>query len=116
MSANNIGNEGAKALGPYLVKLNNLTALLLSCTWLGLCLGRTKDRVACWRCCMTGGPGFVCACVMPANNIGEEGAKALGPHLAKLSNMTALYLGCAWRRRRCFFTMHRTWLFGDGVA
>ena len=26
------------------------------------------------------------------NNIGEEGAKALGPHLAKLVNMTLLAL------------------------
>jgi len=29
---------------------------------------------------------------MSGNNIGDEGAKALGPHLAKLSNMTTLYL------------------------
>ena len=27
------------------------------------------------------------------NNIGEEGAKALGPHLAKLVNMHTLHLG-----------------------
>ena len=26
------------------------------------------------------------------NNIGEEGAKALGPHLAKLVNMSTLWL------------------------
>ena len=26
------------------------------------------------------------------NNIGEEGAKALGPHLAKLVNITVLWL------------------------
>jgi len=29
---------------------------------------------------------------MSGNNIREEGAKALGPHLAKLSNMTTLHL------------------------
>jgi len=38
--------------------------------------------------------------VAAGNNIGEEGAKALGPHLAKLSNMTTLHLGCA-----CWFVV-----------
>jgi len=33
---------------------------------------------------------------MSGNKIGEEGAKALGPHLAKLSNMTTLLLHSAW--------------------
>ena len=33
--------------------------------------------------------------VATGNNIGNEGAKALGPHLAKLSNMTALHLICS---------------------
>jgi len=28
-----------------------------------------------------------------ANNFGEEGAKALGPHLAKLVNIHTLHLG-----------------------
>jgi len=28
------------------------------------------------------------------NNIGDEGAKALGPHLAKLMNMRTLNLFC----------------------
>jgi len=35
------------------------------------------------------------------NNIGEEGAKALGPHLSKLVNMTELYL--IGRKRGCTF-------------
>jgi len=30
---------------------------------------------------------------MPVNNIGEEGGKALGPHLAQLVNMHTLGLG-----------------------
>ena len=37
---------------------------------------------------------------MSDNNIGDEGAKALGPHLAKLNNMTHVYLSgvyCHWR-------------------
>ena len=38
-----------------------------------------------------------CACGMwvwvSGNNIGEEGAKALGPHLGKLVNMNTLGLG-----------------------
>ena len=33
---------------------------------------------------------------MSGNKIGEEGAKALGPHLAKLSNMTTMKLHSAW--------------------
>jgi len=32
--------------------------------------------------------------MMSVNNIREDGAKALGPHLAKLNNMTTLNLGC----------------------
>jgi len=32
---------------------------------------------------------------MSGNNIGDEGAKALGPHLAKLNNMETLGLGGA---------------------
>ena len=35
---------------------------------------------------------------MSANNIGVEGAKALGPHLATLSNMTTLDLSSTWWR------------------
>jgi len=35
--------------------------------------------------------------VATGNKIGDEGAKALGPHLAKLSNMTTLGLdGACW--------------------
>jgi len=32
---------------------------------------------------------------MSANKIGVEGAKALGPHLAKLNNMATVDLLCA---------------------
>ena len=32
---------------------------------------------------------------MSDNHIGDEGAKALGPHLAKLNNMTTLELSSA---------------------
>jgi len=46
-----------------------------------------------------------CACGVwvwvSGNNIGEEGAKALGPHLAKLVNMNTL--GLAGRKRGCTF-------------
>ena len=36
---------------------------------------------------------WVCGCVgVSDNDIGEEGAKALGPHLAKLVNMSKLWL------------------------
>ena len=42
-----------------------------------------------------------CACGVwvwvSGNNIGEEGAKALGPHLAKLVNMNTLVLSCKKR-------------------
>jgi len=34
-------------------------------------------------------------CVMSVNNIGGEGAKALGPHLAQLTNLITLNLSCA---------------------
>ena len=33
-----------------------------------------------------------CGVWVPGNNIGEEGAKALGPHLAKLVNINVLEL------------------------
>jgi len=31
-------------------------------------------------------------CWVPENNMGDEGVKALAPHLAKLSNLKELYL------------------------
>ena len=40
--------------------------------------------------------------VMPGNSIGEEGAKTLGPHLAKLNNMTTLNLNSACMRVMVF--------------
>jgi len=101
VSGNNIGEEGAEALGPHLAKLVNMTVLDLA--------GR-KCR---WRVCVCG--GVVCCCCgcekqehlwvcggvgVSDNDIGEEGAKALGPHLAKLVNMTVLDLAgrrCRWR-------------------
>jgi len=51
---------------------------------------------------------------MSDNNIGVEGAKALGPHLAKLSNMATLELSSAWRQE-CL-SMHRRYLFVGSVA
>ena len=51
---------------------------------------------------------------MSGNNIGDEGAKALGPHLAKLNNMTTLNLWGTWRQE-CL-SMHRRCLFVGNVA
>ena len=55
----------------------------------------------CWGCHVN--QSHVVVCVMSANNIGEEGAKALGPHLAKLTTMTTVMVYSAWRR--CFLVM-----------
>ena len=91
-----IGEEGAKALGPHLAKLHNMTTLDLSCAWWRWCLdvdrtwlfvGGVARMMVAW---------LLRACAMSDNNIGEEGAKALGPHLAKLNSMTTLYLSCTW--------------------
>jgi len=90
VSGNNIGEEGAKALGPHLAKLVNMTELYLK--------GRKRGWDVCM--CVRGGCFVVvkstCACGVwvwvSDNNIGEEGAKALGPHLAKLVNMNKLWL------------------------
>jgi len=38
---------------------------------------------------------WLCVRLMSDNNIGVEGAKALGPHLAKLNNMITLNLAGA---------------------
>ena len=97
MAANNIGEDGAKALGPHLAKLHNMKALHLSCAWWRWCLDvHMWLFVGSVACVMR--RGFVCACMVSVNNIGVEGAKALGPHLAKLNNITALELNCAcWR-------------------
>lgn len=35
-------------------------------------------------------------CETPDNNIGAEGVKALGPHLAELNNVTTLDLSSAY--------------------
>jgi len=43
---------------------------------------------------------------VPGNGIGEEGAKALGPHLAKLNNLTTLEISGACVAQRfhvCYF-------------
>ena len=110
VSANNIGVEGTKALGPYLAKLNNMTTLKLLCAWWRWCFGVHRPwlfvgtvvrMMVTWFC--------VCVCVLSDNYVGEEGAKALGPHLAKLDNLTALYLSSAWWR--WCLGVHRTWLF-----
>jgi len=59
-AGNNIGNEGAKALGPHLAKLNNMATLNLSgaccdclTTYLvlrGIMGSSTDNVVACARC------------------------------------------------------------------
>ena len=86
MSGNNIGEEGAKALGPHLGKLVNMNAL-----------GLERKSVLGMRVCgVAGGTHqdgcFLWACVSD-NNIGEAGAKTLAPHLGKLVNMNELGLG-----------------------
>ena len=55
-----------------------------------------------WRCVFVLGRASTCgrvepeqACLMSANNIGDEGAKSLGPHLAKLTSISLLGLACA---------------------
>jgi len=83
-SGNNIGEEGAEALGPHLAKLSKMAKLNLAGPWLlmvGACGGWWRDTYT--SVCLAG------------NLIGEEGAQALGPYLAKLSNMTELHLGGA---------------------
>jgi len=81
VAGNKIGGEGAKALGPHLAKLSNITELDLGCA----------------RLLVFGGLGYyvtraLVVSVVADNNIGKEGANALGPHLAKLSNVTLLKL------------------------
>ena len=52
---------------------------------------------------------------VPGNGVGEEGAKALGPHLAKLNNLTTLEISgpcVAQRFHVCYFFS----LVGFGVA
>jgi len=40
-------------------------------------------------------------CDAPDNHIGDEGAEALSPHLAKLANITSLNLYCAFGACGC---------------
>ena len=49
---------------------------------------------ACWSCGVHGRGGNLCE--TPDNNIGAEGVKALGPHLAELNNVTTLDLSSAY--------------------
>jgi len=67
----------------------------------------------CWQC-RVNDDTWLCVCVMSDNDIGVEGAKALGPHLAKLSSMTTLELGSA-SRQECL-SMHSRCLFVGNVA
>ena len=39
---------------------------------------------------------------MAGNSLGKEGAKALGPHMEKLNNMTTLDLAGGWCCRRVY--------------
>ena len=35
-----------------------------------------------------------CLCLIPGNDIGDEGLKALSPHLGKLASLTVLHFSC----------------------
>ena len=85
VSGNNIGEEGAKALAPHLGKLVNMNKLGLGGK---IILGmRLCDARRWWY----SDGCFLWACVSD-NNIGEEGANALAPHMGKLVNMNTLHL------------------------
>ena len=88
VTGNNLGDAGAEALGPHLAKLSNMTRLGL----VGECLLVVVMFVGWWQCDVT---RALVVGVVTGNAIGREGAKALGPHLAKVSNMTDLNLGCS---------------------
>ena len=97
VSGNNIGEEGAKALGPHLATLANMRELDLDGrgSVVGMCLCAWLSRCCCDE-------ERLCVCMwVSGNNIGEEGAKALGPHLAKLVNMNTLWLNGRKRLFRC---------------
>ena len=88
LTGNKIGDAGAEALGPHLAKLSKMTHLNLGSS----CLLVVVMFVGWWQCDVT---RALVVGVVTGNCIGNEGAKALGPHLAKLSNMTCLELHSA---------------------
>jgi len=80
-------------MGPHLGKLVNMHTLDLA--------GTRCDVLRRWCCCLT--CCVMCALCGAGNQIGAEGAVAMGPHLGKLVNMHTLDLagtrcagGCCW--------------------
>jgi len=86
---NDIGAEGAVAMGPHLGKLVNIRTLNLACT---RCYDLRWALLVDLTCCDMCEAG---------NCIDAEGAVAMGPHLGKLVNMHTLNLErtyglCSW--------------------
>jgi len=88
VAGNKIGDEGAKALGPHLAKLSNMTHLYLTCTCL-LVVGGGKcnvtrvlavgavDREQDWRC-RCGGAGPTLGQVVRHDTLGYRGCVLVG--------------------------------------